>query len=241
MATKRDEVMGEYEFKEEKMSELNKTVVRDVLMYFKAYSLHYSLPYKEFSSVVDTFLHNYIELSKYQKGDIALELKQKKCNYQSLLNEYIYDFLSTNPKFNIEDVPFVSNVSIDNNIILKTDFGTIKLRKASDYFKDTKLGFIFNKKLVHECFDRTLEFIQINEDFEAVVSYVPNVFVGGHYHAYAKKDDIIVDCASNAIYFDGTGELVEKGEILLADKYSNIDGFIGQKPPYLLSKVLKNY
>ena len=40
-----------------------------------------------------------------------------------------------------------------------------------------------------------------------IVSYVPNIFVGGHYHAYAKCNDTIVDSASNAIYFDNTEKL----------------------------------
>lgn len=43
---------------------------------------------------------------------------------------------------------------------------------------------------------------------------MPNVFTGGHYHAYAKKEDMIVDPACNAVFFDGTGELIERGELL---------------------------
>ena len=124
-------------------------------------------------------------------------------------------------------------------MILETTVGTIRLGKASEYFKDTKSSYIFNKKLAGECFDRTLEFVRENEEYDAIVSYVPNIFVGGHYHAYAKCGDTIVDPASNTIYFDSTGDLIEQGDIILTDKYSNIGGEIGEETPHLLKKALK--
>lgn len=124
-------------------------------------------------------------------------------------------------------------------MILETTVGTIRLGKASEYFKDTKSSYIFNKKLAGECFDRTLEFVRENEEYDAIVRYVPNIFVGGHYHAYAKCGDTIVDPASNAIYFDSTGDLIEQGDIILTDKYSNIGGEIGEETPHLLKRTLK--
>lgn len=232
--------MGDYEFKEEVMRKANKQVVEQVLMYFKHLANHYKLPYKELSSFAETFIYNYVELSKYQKDDIRLVLKQKKYNQQALLNECIYEALSSNPLINIEDVPLINKVTNDKDkMILETTVGTIRIGKASEYFKDTKSSYIFNKQLSGECFDRTLEFVRENEEYDAVVSYVPNIFVGGHYHAYAKCDDTIVDSASNAIYFDNTGNLIEQGDIIFTDKYSNIGGEIGEEPPYLLKKALK--
>ncbi len=232
--------MGVYEFKEEVMAKANKKVVEQVVMYMKHLAIQYNLPYKELSSLADTFLYNYVELSKYQKDDINLALKQKNCNYHALLNECIYDALSSKPLINIEEVPIVNKVTNNSNkMILETTVGTIRLGKASEYFKDTKSSYIFNKQLSGECFDRTLEFVRENEEYDAVVSYVPNIFVGGHYHAYAKCGDTIVDPASNAIYFDNTGTLIEQSDIILTDKYSNIGGEIGEEPPYLLKKALK--
>ena len=232
--------MGDYEFKEEVMRKANKQVVEQVVMYMKHLAIQYNLPYKELSSLADTFLYNYVELSKYQKDDINLALKQKNCNYHALLNECIYDALSSKPLINIEEVPIVNKVTNNSNkMILETTVGTIRLGKASEYFKDTKSSYIFNKQLSGECFDRTLEFVRENEEYDAIVSYVPNIFVGGHYHAYAKCGDTIVDPASNAIYFDSTGDLIEQGDIILTDKYSNIGGEIGEEPPYLLKKALK--
>ncbi len=233
--------MGDYEFREEVMANANKQVVEQVLMHFKYLAKFNNLPYKELSNFVETFLYNYVELSKYQKDDIRLVLKQRNCNYYALLNECIYDVLGASPLIKMEDVPFVNKVINKNNkIILETEIGTIRVSKASEYFKNTKSSYIFDKKLVGECFDRTLEFVKENEEYDAVVSYIPNIFVGGHFHAYAKCNDTIVDSASNAIYFDNTGELMEQGDIIFTDKYSNIGGDIGEDTPYLLTKALKN-
>ena len=235
--------MGDYEFKEIEMRSQNLGKVEKAVSYFRGLARHYNLPYMDYEDmhdITDRFLVNYVELSKYQEDEIALYLKKQNYNKQALLNEYIYDYLSVNPLVNIEDVPIVNKVTTNNNItILDTAIGKIKLGKASEYFKNTKLSYIFDKKLHEECFDRTLEFVSENEDYDAVVSYVPNIFKGGHYHAYAKCDDTIVDSASNAIYFDNTGELIEKGDIIFTDKYSNIGGEIGEEVPYLLKKALK--
>lgn len=235
--------MGDYEFKEVEMRNQDLNKLKTVLSYFRGLARHYKLPYSDYEDIqdiTDRFLVNYVELSKYQKDDIALYLKKQNYNKQALLNEYIYDYLSVNPLVKIEDVPIVNKVTtVDNKTILDTNIGKIKLGKASEYFKDTKSSYIFNKKLTGECFDRTLEFVKENEEYDAIVSYVPNIFVGGHYHAYAKCDDTIVDPASNAIYFDNTGNLIEQGDIIFSDKYTNIGGNIGEETPYLLKKALK--
>ena len=235
--------MGDYEFKEVEMGNQDLNKLKTVLSYFRGLARHYKLPYSDYEDIqdiTDRFLVNYVELSKYQKDDIALYLKKQNYNKQALLNEYIYDYLSVNPLVKIEDVPIVNKVTtVDNKTILDTNIGKIKLGKASEYFKDTKSSYIFNKKLTGECFDRSLEFVKENEEYDAIVSYVPNIFVGGHYHAYAKCDDTIVDPASNAIYFDNTGNLIEQGDIIFSDKYTNIGGNIGEETPYLLKKALK--
>lgn len=232
--------MGDYEFKEEVMREADKQVLEQVLMYFKHLAICYNLPYKELTKLQDTFIYNYVELSKYQKDEVSLLLKQKNCNQQALLDECIYEALSSNPLINIKDVPLINKATNDKDkMILETTVGTIRLGKASEYFKDTQSSYIFNKKLTGECFDRTLEFVKENEEYDAIVSYVPNIFVGGHYHAYAKCNDTIVDSASNAIYFDNTGNLIEQGDIIFTDKYANIGGSIGEETPHLLAKALK--
>ena len=234
--------MGDYEFKEITMSELNLSKMKDVLAWFKALALHFNLPfvdYEDLHKATERFLVNYVELSKYKKEDIDLYLKKQKYSKQALLNECIYNSLLEQPLINIEDVPFVNKVTNNGIITLETTIGTVKLRKASEHFKNTKSAYIFNKKLFAECFDRTLEFVKENEEYDAIVSYVPNIFKGGHYHAYAKHNDTIVDPASNVIYFDNTGELIEQGEVIFTDKYSNIGGEIGEETPQLLKMALK--
>ena len=129
--------MSDYEFKEEVMANINKKVVEQVLMYLKHLAINYNLPYKELSSLTDTFIYNYVELSKYQKDDIKLALKQKKCNYHALLNECIYDAFGSKPLIKLEDVPILNKVTKSDIITLETTVGTVKLGKASEYFKDT--------------------------------------------------------------------------------------------------------
>lgn len=64
---------------------------------------------------------------------------------------------------------------------------------------------------------------------------MPNVFTGGHYHAYAKKEDMIVAPACNAVFFDGTGELIERGELLYQ---TNKEELKDKKDCYGYSKLL---
>ena len=92
--------MGDYEFKEEVMRKADKQVLEQVLMYFKHLAIRYNLPYKELTKLQDTFIYNYVELSKYQKDEVLLLLKQKNCNQQALLDECIYEALSSNPLIN---------------------------------------------------------------------------------------------------------------------------------------------
>ena len=80
LPSKGDMVMDDYEFKEEVMRKADKQVVEQVLMYFKHFAIRYNLPYKELSKLQDTFIYNYVELSKYQKEEVSLILKQKNIN-----------------------------------------------------------------------------------------------------------------------------------------------------------------
>ena len=111
--------------------------------------------------------------------------------------------------------PLVKDLTIDNGIYqIVTTIGTVKLGKASDYFKDTPTSIVLKRKLTEMCFERTEEFIEQNPEYQAIVAATPNLFTGSHLHAYAKKDDVIVDSACNAIFFDNTGEMIEEGNII---------------------------
>lgn len=189
--------------------------LRDCLVYFKWFAKKNNLNFEETRNIIDRFFINYLNLYQTNPEEVMLLLQQKKFKEKSALHEMLYVFLEDENNKWLEMAPFVNSIKkVNRQYNINTSLGTITLKKASDYFMMTPSRFIFKKTLTGMCFDRTTEFINKNPDYEAVVSYLPNVFVGGHYHAYAKKDDIIVDPACNAIFFDGTGEIVEKGNII---------------------------
>ena len=162
---------------------LNDQKLSKALTYFKwlatSNGLRY-LDYQEEENTKDRFLKNYILLSKEKPEDIKLYLKQNKLKESSLLHELLYLFIEKDQIKDMITTPLVKDLTIDNGIYqIVTTIGTVKLGKASDYFKDT-----------------------------------PNLFTGSHLHAYAKKDDVIVDSACNAIFFDKTGEMIEEGKII---------------------------
>lgn len=124
----------------------------------------------------------------------------------------LYRFLEDENIEELKKLPFVNDIKRENNKYnIDTSIGKISLGKASDYFANTRSKYIFKKTLAGMCFDRTTEFVDKNHKYKAIVSYLPNVFIGGHFHAYA-KNDIIVAPACNAIFFDATGELIEQGK-----------------------------
>ena len=62
-----------------------------------------------------------------------------------------------------------------------------------------------------------------NRDYKAVLSYNENLFVGGYFHSYLEKDDIILDIASNALYTSREDkEKVLDGEVLAKLTYDEV-------------------
>ena len=194
---------------------IDKNQVRDCLVYFEWLAKKNKLPFEDASSVIDRFFINYINLYQTHPEEIRLCLSKKRFNEKSALHEILYTFLENEDIKKLSKVPLIHEIKQqDNDYILNTTIGTIHLQKASKYFADTKSAFIFQNKTSNLCFEKTCEFIGQNPDYQAIVKYLPNVFTGGHYHAYAKKKDMIVDPACNAVFFDGTGELIERGKFL---------------------------
>lgn len=197
---------------------LNDQKLSKALTYFKwlatSNGLRY-LDYQEEENTKDRFLKNYILLSKEKPEEIKLYLKQNKLKESSLLHELLYLFIEKGQIKDMITTPLVKDLTIDNGIYqIVTTIGTVKLGKASDYFKDTPTSIVLKRKLTEMCFERTEEFIEQNPEYQAIVAATPNLFTGSHLHAYAKKDDVIVDSACNAIFFDNTGEMIEEGNII---------------------------
>lgn len=197
---------------------LNDQKLSKALTYFKwlatSNGLRY-LDYQEEENTKDRFLKNYILLSKEKPEEIKLYLKQNKLKESSLLHELLYLFIEKDQIKDMITTPLVKDLTIDNGIYqIVTTIGTVKLGKASDYFKDTPTSIVLKRKLTEMCFERTEEFIEQNPEYQAIVAATPNLFTGSHLHAYAKKGDVIVDSACNAIFFDNTGEMIEEGNII---------------------------
>lgn len=189
--------------------------LKECLIYFKWFAKNNGFDFKDTGNIVDTFFENYPNLYQRYPGEVSLVLKQKNFKEKSALHEMLYRFLEDENTNELKRMPFVNDIKEENKKYnIDTSLGRISLRKASDYFASTKSRYIFKKTLAGMCFDRTTEFIEQNPEYQAIVSYLPNVFVGGHYHAYAKKENVIVDAACNAIFLDGTGEIIEQGEII---------------------------
>jgi len=103
--------------------------------------------------------------------------------------------------FKINGFPGIYHVFDDGiHYHVDTIYGNIDVKKASEYFKNTKVEDIFQKTLFCKCFDRTLEFIKKMHDYQAVLCRISNEFQGEFYHVYAESDEHIVDLACNAFF-----------------------------------------
>lgn len=193
----------------------NLEYTRRSLVYLKLLAKQYNLPFEETKSIVDRLFVNYLNLYEANPKEVSRILNGTNFQERSALHEMLYTFLENEDSNYLGRAPFVNGIKQENGVYnIETKFGTINLKKASDHFMMTPSRFIFKKTLTGMCFDRTTEFVTTNPEYEAIVSYLPNVFAGGYYHAYAKKDDIIVDPACNGIFFNGTGEIIEEGKII---------------------------
>ena len=124
--------------------------------------------------------------------------------------------------------------------LIKTKIGTIKVADAKEYY--FKKGFVFPSWSEQgDSLDSTLDFVKEKKKYKAIVSYAPNPFSGFHTHAYAKKKGNLVDVGSNMIFFDHTGELLEKGEVIFEKKFAdmNMQGLKEAETPKLLQLALQ--
>lgn len=173
---------------------------------------------------LNSLLLNYFNLKSKNKH-LPLEeiLNKYSFNYNSSIHNAIYDLLLDKEEASILWPGVISKEDNSPLYILKTRNGTISVYKASEIFKNTKSSYIFNKKLVRNCYKRSFDFLSENKDYKAVLSYDANMFVGGHFHAYVEKDDITLDIASNALYMSREEkDKVLKGEIITKLTYDEV-------------------
>ncbi len=172
---------------------------------------------------LNSLLYNYFYLKKDHKH-LVLEkiLNEYGFNYISSIHNAIYHLLEGDEKALLW--PGIEDFSIFDGIYkLKTNKGIIMVRRASDFFKNSKTSYIFEKPLKGWCFARSFDFIKENKDYKAVLSYDNNLFVGGHYHAYLENNEKTLDIASNALYMSKEeARKVLQGKIIKSLSYEEI-------------------
>jgi len=155
--------------------------------------------------ITEDYLSDILKKYAYLKSlgkEQALDniLRKYQFNYITSIKYAIYLTLNNNlSKINPLYLPGIYNIKKDNNkYIFTTTLGNLAVYKASTLFKST----IFNKQLTKMCYERTLNFLLEDPSFKAILSYQPNYFNWGHFHAYLKKDNNILDIANNAFYYE---------------------------------------
>ncbi|MDE6142228.1 MAG: hypothetical protein K2G03_06455 [Bacilli bacterium] len=161
-------------------------------------------------SHVEYLLHEYFEIKGTKNEEDFIKLLNKyNFDYSMSIHNALYYLLATdNEKDDSVDPaswPGVHEItSKDHKYTLNTVLGTIEVYKASEVLRDSPSIHIFDKTLMGECHERSYDFLKENHDYQAVLSYMPNFFYGGHYHSYLEKGNTILDIASNALYTDSS-------------------------------------
>ena len=163
---------------------------------------------KELNSPLENLLYNYFEFkgTSYEES-FKKVLEKNNINYCFTIHNAIYHLLSNSNSFSnfikSTDFPGINNITNHNSkYTLDTKLGKIDVFKADEIFKDHKSYYIFLKELKNCCYARTYDFLKENQDdYKAVLAYIPHIFYKGHYHVYLEKyDGKILDIAGNSLY-----------------------------------------
>ena len=165
-------------------------------------------PKKELNSPLENLLYNYFEFKGTEYEEIFNQvLEENNINYCFPIHNAIYHLLSNSNSFSrfakASDFPGVSNVTKNKaKYTLDTKLGKIIVYKADEIYLDHKSYYIFLKELKNCCYARTYDFLKENQDdYKAVLAYIPHIFCKGHYHAYLEKyDGKVLDIAGNSLY-----------------------------------------
>ena len=194
-----------YRQRERKTNEKDNEIAKKVLLEF---SKKHNLLHPITGNYIEDLLYNYF-LVKNTPIVTELETLMNKYNfnYAMSIHNAIYYLLGMKQDTVLLDSnpllwPGIESVKQDDNIyVLKTVLGEIKVSKASKIFENTSVEYIFNKPLMGKCYRRSYDFVkEKQENYDVVLSYMPNFFYGGHYHAYLESDDAILDIAGNSYY-----------------------------------------
>lgn len=223
------DLQRQYNIKETKTTVKDNEFVKQILIeYMKKHKLVHPIT----GNYIEDLLHNYFLLKS--NGDVkSLEniMEKYQFNYSMSIHNAIYYLLGQEIDLMGETFdpllwPGIEKIeSTGETYTLKTSLGEIKVSKASELFKNTKSKYIFNKPLMGLCHERSYEFLKENQDdYYAVLSYMPNFFQGGHYHSYIESNDSIIDIAANSYYqLKEDSNIVLNGKIIKKMTYKEIE------------------
>lgn len=194
------------ELRERKPEQKNNLIAEGFISKFLEMTYRNELLYQTGNPIED-LLYEFFSLKGTEFEKVFLDLLNSyNFNYSMSIHNAIYYLLATDREYDNAINPLlwpgINDIKSDESkYILNTILGTIEVYKASEILSRSKSYHIFEKDLMGQCYDRTYDFLRENNDYRAVLSYMPNFFYGGHYHAYLEKDNEVLDIASNALYY----------------------------------------
>lgn len=194
------------ELRERKPEQKNNLIAEEFISKYLEKICKNALLY-QIGNPIEDLLYEYFLLKGTEAEEVFLDLFDSyNFNYSMSIHNVIYYLLSTDKEYvdTIDPLlwPGINDIKKDKSrYILNTTLGTVEVYKASEILSVSKSCHIFNKNLMGQCYERTYDFLRENSDYRAVLSYMPNFFYGGHYHAYLEKDNEVLDIASNALYY----------------------------------------
>lgn len=190
---------------EEKVNIKNNTIAQNLIREFLAKAKISALPIMT-GDPIEYLLYLYFSVKGTKEEAFFNELLDThNFNYSMSIHNAIYYLLATEQEKDdsIDPLSWPGMINIDESdtkYTLRTKIGTIEVWKASELFSSSPSHYIFDKTLMGQCYERTYDFLRENSQYKAVLSYMPNFFYGGHYHAYLENDEGILDIAANAYY-----------------------------------------
>lgn len=223
---------------EDKYLDMDENTARKVVMdYLYGYG-NLSLVFEEPRTNIEELYFMYFRLRNFHSEKSLEKIMQGYgYTYDNAIHEAIYNLLireediSAYCKLDPGLFPGIKRISrkIDggcHKYTLDTKKGRVEVYQATEVFCDSKSSHIFKKDLIGNCYDRSLDFIKENKDFNVIISYLRNHFVKGHFHAYLERDEEILDIAGNAYYIAHEfSDRVLNGIKLLKLSYEEIEEF----------------
>ena len=229
-------ILAQEELREIKPNILeNEEATRALEDFFKQ-NIDRNFSYKITGEPMDDLLYSCFAVKGTPNEHIMAKiLESHNFNYINSIHNAIYYMLGQKEELNLLNTnPLLwpgikSMTALDSTYTVTTKIGTIKVSRASKIFENSKSAYIFKKPLMGECYYRTYDFLKENKnEYKVVLSYMPNFFHEGHYHAYLENNTHILDIASNAYYTKEEAKKVLCGDVIVKLTYDEIEAKINE-------------